>query len=591
MMKPKNERLNAVIALSKQIKGFRLYLAFGILCNLLFKLIPLLSSLVASYMVGSVLFGQAERTRTLLIVSAILVVLTAGFSYLDVLVGHDIAYRILAKLRNACYAQLDWLAPAAMQGKRSGDMINIVLNDVEQLEWFYAHTIGQIIVAIIIPTSALIFMGMFSWILPVVMLCFIALMLWVSLRQSKHADEQGAAVKKEAGVLNAISVDGVQGMKDIISFGWQKTYFRRFFAANKRYTDANMSYTIRRSNETRLNTLVIGIASLVETLIAIFLVKQGVIPAIWFAPLLILFSGVFIPISEALLMSANYGLILGAAQRVLGLMQAELIVKDEGKINEVPPAKKTEVVFRNVSFTYPAEVGKAQEPPVLFNCDFSFATGETVALVGASGSGKTTAARLLQRFWDVQGGSISINGTDIRKLRLSALREAVTVVPQEVYLFNMSVEDNLRLAKEGASKEEIVKACRQAQADIFIRKLPQGYNTVLGERGLRLSGGERQRLSIAQAILKDAPILVLDEASANLDAENEKLINKAIHELKQGRATLVIAHRISTIRSADRIVVLEGGKALAQGTYDELMESCQYFRQLIGEHYLQGEQE
>lgn len=590
-MKPKNERLNAVIALSKQIKGFRLYLAVGILCNLLFKLVPLLSSLVASYMVGSVLFGQADQTKMLLIVSAVLVALRAGFSYLDVFVGHDIAYRILTKLRNACYAQLDRLAPAAMQGKRSGDMINIVLNDVEQLEWFYAHTIGQIIVAIIIPAAALIFMGLFSWILPAVMLCFIALMLWVSVRQSKQADEQGAAVKKEAGVLNATSVDGVQGMKDIISFGWQKTYFNRFFAANKRYTDANMSYAIRRSNESRMNTLIIGIASLMETLIAILLVKQGIIPAMWFAPLLILFSGVFIPIIEALLMSANYGLILGAAQRVLNLMQAEPIVKDEGKINEAPPAKKTEVAFQNVSFTYPAEEGKAQEPPVLFNCDFSFATGETVALVGASGSGKTTAARLLQRFWDVQGGSISINGTDIRKLRLSALRKAVTVVPQEVYLFNMSVEDNLRLAEEGASKEDIVKACKQAQADAFICNLPQGYDTVLGERGLRLSGGERQRLSIAQAILKDAPILVLDEASANLDAENEKLINKAIQKLRQGRATLVIAHRISTIRSADRIVVLEGGKVLAQGTYDELMESCQYFRQLIGERYLQGEQE
>ena len=195
----------------------------------------------------------------------------------------------------------------------------------------------------------------------------------------------------------------------------------------------------------------------------------------------------------------------------------------------------------------------------------------------------------MQRFWDVQGGSISINGIDIRELSLYALRSAVTVVPQEVYLFNVSVEENLRLAKADASKEEIIKACKQAQADEFIRKLPQGYNTVLGERGLRLSGGERQRLSIAQAILKDAPVLVLDEASANLDAENEKLINRAINQLKKGRATLVIAHRISTIRSADRIVLLEGGKVLAQGTYAKLMDSCPYFSQLIGEHYLKEE--
>ncbi|NLJ65641.1 MAG: ABC transporter ATP-binding protein [Christensenellaceae bacterium] len=588
-MKQNNERFNALIALSKHIKGFRLYLIIAIFCNLIFKLLPLISSLVASYMVGSVLFGQAEQTRTLLIASAALVVLTAIFSYLDVFVGHEMAYRILAKLRNICYAQLDKLAPAAMQGKRSGDMINIVLNDVEQLEWFYAHTIGQIIVAVIIPTAALIFMGLFSWVLPVVMLCSIALMLWITIRHSKEADKQGAEVKKEAGILNAIAVDGVQGIKDIISFGWQKTYFKRFFAANKRYSDANMSYALRRSNETRFINLVAGIASLVETLITIILVKQGVIPAEWFIPLLILFSGVFIPINEALLMSTNYGLILGAAQRVLGLIQAEPEVKDEGNINKVPRAPKTLVKFDDVYFTYPASESETENPPVLEGSSFSFETGETVALVGASGSGKTTVARLLQRFWDVQGGSISINGIDIRELSLYALRSVVTVVPQEVYLFNVSVEENLRLAKADASKEEIIKACKQAQADEFIRKLPQGYNTVLGERGLRLSGGERQRLSIAQAILKDAPVLVLDEASANLDAENEKLINCAINQLKKGRATLVIAHRISTIRSADRIVLLEGGKVLAQGTYAKLMDSCPYFSQLIGEHYLKEE--
>jgi ATP-binding cassette subfamily B protein len=254
-------------------------------------------------------------------------------------------------------------------------------------------------------------------------------------------------------------------------------------------------------------------------------------------------------------------------------------------MDALPPAEKTVVQFDGVSFTYPDGEDGAVNPPVLDRTSFSFATGETVALVGASGSGKTTIARLIQRFWDVQGGNITINGLDIRELSLSALRTAVTVVPQEVYLFNISVEDNLRLAKADAAKEEIVLACQQAQADGFIRNLPQGYDTVLGERGMRLSGGEKQRLSIAQAVLKDAPVLVLDEASANLDAENESLINQAINHLKKGRATLVIAHRISTIRSADRIVVLQNGRVLAQGGYAALMRDCPYFRQLIGEHY------
>ena len=246
---------------------------------------------------------------------------------------------------------------------------------------------------------------------------------------------------------------------------------------------------------------------------------------------------------------------------------------------------KVEVRFEDVRFTYPAAKGGEPNPPVLKGLSFSFRTGETVALVGASGGGKSTAARLLQRFWDVDGGRISINGTDVRELTLENLRDIVTVVPQEVYLFNMSVAENLRLARLSATDAEIHEAARRARAEEFIEKLPKGYDTVIGERGLRLSGGEKQRLSIAQAFLKNAPVLVLDEASANLDAENERLINQAVEHLKQGRATLVIAHRVSTIRAADRIVMVENGRVAGEGTYAQLMEGCPEFRKLMGDEY------
>ena len=286
-------------------------------------------------------------------------------------------------------------------------------------------------------------------------------------------------------------------------------------------------------------------------------------------------------------MSTNYGLIFGAAQRVLTLFATEPMVRDQGKtcLEEHGPM---EVHFENVSFTYPADGEAEPNPPVLNGLDFSFRTGETVALVGVSGSGKTTAARLLQRFWDVEGGRITIHGRDIRDLTLDSLRRTVTVVPQEVYLFNVSVEENLRLAKLDASSAELHEAARQARAEEFIESLPEGYRTPLGEGGLRLSGGEKQRLSIAQAFLKDAPVLVLDEASANLDAENERLINEAVAHLKQGRATLVIAHRISTIRSADRIVMVKDGRATAQGGYEELLRTCPEFRSLMGDQYEDG---
>lgn len=584
-MKKKRLRFYYAVELSRHIQGFGVYLVFAVLSNLIFKMLPLVTSLVTSYMVGSVLAGETGQTLRLLIACGILVVLTAVFSYLDVQVSHDMAYRILTKLRDKCYDTLDELAPAALMGKRSGDMISIVLGDVETLEWFYAHTIGQLIVAVTVPSAALIFMGTFSWILPAVILPFIALLIWIPRRSARASDEQGADVRGTTGILNAVIVDGVQGLKDIISFRWQQKFMERFSCANRQYAEASMAYAKRRANESRCIILVMEAASLAADVTTVLLVIAGRMPVLWLMPMFVLSSAIFTPILDALSMSTNYGLIFGAAQRVLSLFAEKPLVKDKGTRLLPAGRKDVEVCFDHVRFTYPAAERNAENPPVLKDLSFSLYTGETVALVGESGGGKTTAARLLQRFWDVDEGSIRIDGVDIRELRLDHLRDIVTVVPQDVYLFNMSVTDNLRLARLNASQQEIRQAARQAQADAFIENLPEGYDTIVGERGLRLSGGEKQRLSIAQAFLKNSPVLVLDEASASLDAENERLINQAISSLKKGRATLVIAHRISTIRSADRIVAVKDGSVEAEGTYAQLMENCPYFRKLMGDEY------
>lgn len=583
-MKNKTTRIGYAVRLSHYIKGFGWYLFAAILCNMSFKLLPLLTSLVTSYLVSSVLIGYTDHIVRLLVTTGILVILTALFSYLDVQVSHDMAYRILTQLRDRCYDKLNDLAPAALMGKRSGDMISIVLGDVEQLEWFYAHTIGQLVVAVTVPVAALIFMGWLSWLLPAIILPFIVLLILIPRCSAGKANEQGSKVKQTTGILHAIIVDGVQGLKDIISFRWQQEYMKRFYCADRNYSEASIAYAKRRADESRGITLTMGLASLATNIAAVALVVAGKIPVIWLMPLFILSSAIFVPIQEALSMSTNYGLIFGAAQRVLALFDTQPAVRDNGK-KTIDCCDKVVVRFENVSFAYPAAGDDKPGATVLNGLDFAFHTGETVALVGASGEGKTTAARLLQRFWDVDAGKITINGLDVRELSIDSLRRAVTVVPQEVYLFNVSVEENLRLARLDASDSEIREAAQLARADNFISKLPDSYKTLIGERGLRLSGGEKQRLSIAQAFLKNAPILVLDEASANLDAENERLINEAVSHLKRGRATLVIAHRISTIRSADRVVMVRDGRAAASGSYEDLIETCPDFRKLIGEEY------
>lgn len=582
-MKRERSRIRYAVRLSGYIKGFGFRLFLATLCNMAFMLLPLLTSVTTTYLVSSVLLGQTEPVLRLLITAAVLVVLTAVFSYLDVQVSHDMAYRILTQLRDLCYDKLDELAPAALMGERSGDMISIILGDVETLEWFYAHTIIQLAVAVTVPVATLIFLGWLSPLLPLVILPFIAALVLIPAVSSRKADKQGTAVKETTGILNAVIVDGVQGIKDIISFRWIGEYMKRFFRVNSDYSEASIAYAKRRADESRLISLMTECASLATEITAVSLAASGKLSALWLMPVFVLSSAIFRPIMEALSMSTNYGLIFGAAKRVLELLNRKPATEDTGR-DRFQRAEDTEVCFRHVSFTYPG-VGTEQNPQVLRDLCFSFRTGETVALVGASGEGKTTAARLLQRFWDVDGGSITINGKDIRELTLDSLRETVTVVPQEVYLFNMSVEENLRLARLDAANEEIRAAAEQARARSFIDRLPMGWQTVVGEQGMRLSGGEKQRLSIAQAFLKDSPVLVLDEASANLDAENELLINEAVSHLKRGRATLVIAHRISTIRSADRIVMVSGGINIAEGTYEELLANCTAFRKLIGDEY------
>lgn len=242
------------------------------------------------------------------------------------------------------------------------------------------------------------------------------------------------------------------------------------------------------------------------------------------------------------------------------------------------------ILFKNVNFTYPTYIGEANNN-ICKNISFQIANYETAVLVGKSGCGKSTCIKLLQRFWDVDQGEILINGVNIKDIKLSELKKMISVVPQDTYIFNMSILDNLRLAKIDATEEEIIDALKKANAYDFVINLADGLNTVVGERGISLSGGEKQRLSIAQAFLRDSKILLLDEASANLDSENESIVNESINQLKMGRITLMIAHRVSTIKNSDKIIIIKDGKIEDSGTYEALTERSKYFNYLIGHDY------
>lgn len=600
-MKEKS-RLFYLFALTKYIKGFHLYLGISIVCNAVFKLIPIALTLLTSYMISAIVLGNTEKITLLFAFICVFIVLQAVFAYLDILVSHDMAYRILAELRIMAYNKIDELAPAGLENERSGDLISIVLDDVEILEWFYAHTIAQIFVAFLIPLATLIFMGSLSPYLPVTLLPFlIALFLFPQFKKQK-ADAHGFDYMKAAGDLNAESVDCIQGIKDIISFRYQRCYFQKIGASIQKFNTAVFEDSKRRITQSQLLSFLMLTASFAVTIAAALLAKQGRLSPLWFLPVLTLASVFLGPIADALSMSTKYGLIFAAAKRLFNLLLTEPEVYDTGvkTAEDVAAAGKTDgaenangagnvngteirIAFENVVFTYPQRDSEKHNPKILDGLSFTVKTGETVALVGRSGSGKTTTARLLQRLREPDAGVITINGIDIRELHLKALRDIITIIPQDVYLFNTTIEENLRLAKWNASFQEIQAAATQAQAASFIEQLPDGYGTVIGERALKLSGGEKARLAIAQAFLKNSPVLVLDEASANLDSENERKINEAVTQLKKGRITLTIAHRLSTIKAADRIIVLKDGKVEAEGSFPNLMQSSAYFRELIGD--------
>lgn len=582
--KTDKRRIWYAFALIKHVKGITPRMVASIIINLVFKMIPIFISLLTSYMISLFLVGELENAWTLFFWILITVILSGLFSYLNVLISHDMAYKILALLRDKAYRKIDEIAPASMIGKRSGELISIILEDVEILEWFYAHTIAQLITSIVIPFISLIILGSFSIYIPMILAPFLLGLIVVPAVNAKKSNMQGQSVRKEFAILNAQVIDGVQGLKDIISFQWYEPFFKRFFATSDSYHKKQLEYAIRSKNETRIFSLLINLGVLCSQAIIAILILYQKIDITLLIPLFILCSSVFTPLNDSLIMSTNYGLIFAAAKRLFNLMNEKPIVDDNGMRTENEVLEigdnNIKIEFRNVAFSYPNKTDKKEN--IIKDISFSVCKGETVALVGASGSGKTTITRLLQRFFDVDRGKITINDINIKDIALNELRKLVTVVPQQVYLFNMSIADNLKLANKKVSKADIINAAKKAQADDFIKKFPKEYDTVVGERGLRLSGGEKQRIAITQAILKDAPILVLDESSANLDSETEKQINLAIKSLKAGRATLIVAHRVSTIKSADKIIVIKDGLVEKIGKYDQLIDECEYFVKLTG---------
>ena len=531
-------------------------------------------SVISALLVGQVITG-GELT-VLLVLLGVFVPLAAFFTWAESWVAHDLAYRLLAEMRVDVYNKLDPLTPAYMVRRRSGDLVSIVGGDVELVEFFFAHTITPAFVAILVPAGVLATLAFVAWPIALVLSPFLLAVAISPFMAQKRSEGLGDELRSQLGDVHAHMVDSIQGMREISAFGQGPARTAEMVDNSWRFAHFQLRFLKERAFQIGFIEGMTALGGLAVLTMGAWLMIEGEISRPQLILSVILSVAAFAPISDIARTIKQLMETLAAARRLFVVHDEPVPVVDGPGVQAHENALSPGISFDHVGFSYGH--GEAQ---ALHGVSFDVEAGQTVALVGRSGAGKTTCANLVMRFWDPGEGHVRLNGHNLRDYELDDLRRQIALVSQDTYLFNASIRDNLRLGKIEASDSEIEAAAQQANAHEFITAFPDGYDTLVGERGMQLSGGQRQRISIARAILKNAPVLILDEATSHLDAVNERQVRQALETLMAGRTTVVIAHRLSTIRDADRIVVLDNGHAVEQGSHHDLLASHGLYSQLV----------
>lgn len=580
-MNTEKDRSYYVRQIMALLKSYIPNLVLAIIIKAITMILPYLVIIVLGSFVNEVFVMHGVGMAAYVVRLLLLMMATVIFSYLDTCVSHDMSFRIVKKLRNLCFEKIERVLPATSNNMSLGDYGRIINGDVDVFEWFYAHIfVAWIATAMALGTGGILICRLHPVGLIIVAICSLAVIFIPKMNTAK-AEEKGYVLRKYGGELNATVIDGILGMKDVISNQFIEGYNRNLIEKSEQFDCARAKFNYIGMNEKRITEFIIDIGIFCSLFIALFSTNMNIGDKLSFVLILTAF---FAPLQQTLSDGTNYGFVFGAAKRVYDLLNEEEFVHDNGckTVEDVKLAEKQihnwHLDIENVEFGYPKSAQK-----VLQGVTFSAYAGESIALVAESGGGKTTLANLLQRFWDYQSGCISINGIDIRDLQLAQLRKLITVVSQDIYLFNMSVRENLLMANPNATEEEIITACKKAKAWDFICDMPKGLDTLIGERGECLSGGQRQRLALTQAFLKDTPVLVFDEATSNLDVFHEREINESIKQIKDNKIIIIIAHRLATIQSADKVVFLQNGVQVDSGTFDELRKKSGDFNVLIGQ--------
>ncbi|EPF47637.1 hypothetical protein HMPREF1222_00539 [Treponema vincentii F0403] len=492
--------------------------------------------------------------------------------------SHNLAFSIIEDTRKQVVEKLSRLSMGTIEEKSSGKWSQFMVETVDKMEQPIAHVIPEVLANVIIPIVIVVVIFILNWKIGLANLVTLPLGMLFSMLMMKDYEAKSKRYIEASKKMNATAVEYIQGIKVIKAFNKSASSYDKFQKAVEDNRDSMLDWYLSVCFAMVAAMEVLPSTLLVVLPVGLYLFMTGGIAIPTLIMCVLLSYASYKPLLKAMTYTdamANVRVVFGEIKSVLDL--PELV-----RSNTAPDPQGYDVQFENVVFGYGD--GTADSAKVFDGLNFTAKEGELTAIVGSSGSGKSTIAKLLAGFWNIDSGHITIGKADIGSMSLERNMQLVTYVSQENFLFNKSIRDNLKMAKEDATDEEIAAVCKKASCDEFIQSLPDGYDTNAGNAGSKFSGGERQRLTIARALLKDSPIVVLDEATAYSDPENEAIIQQSIDNLVKNKTVIMIAHRLSTVVNADKILVLDKGKIAAEGTHAELLQNSPLYQNMWQSH-------